>query len=261
MTPEYLYILLAGALVCTAAYALRLRRYQLKAWSALPALALSILLGVALAKVFYVLPLISRVWPRYGWASFLRMKESEFSFIGACAGACLGTALSAKLTRQSVARALDAFAPAGALMAAVARAGEYCLGTLGVGQYMENGFFPIAVQNEWGEWFAAVFILEAVLALLCAAGSFLLSRKPSQPAGTAFRRTLFYLALPQIFSESLRAQSMKWGFVRIEQVMCAVVVVALVYIACTLFRAERKPLRRYAPCLYMFISIVVMVGV
>ena len=68
MTPEYLYILLAGALACTAAYALRLRSRQLKAWSALPALALSILLVIALCVASVMkqrsLPKPRRLWRR-----------------------------------------------------------------------------------------------------------------------------------------------------------------------------------------------------
>jgi hypothetical protein len=35
-----------------------------------------------------------------------------------------------------------------------------------------------------------------------------------------FLRTLFYLCLPQIFCESLRAMSIKWLFVRSEQLFC-----------------------------------------
>ena len=37
-----------------------------------------------------------------------------------------------------------------------------------------------------------------------------------------FARALLWLAVTQIFCESLRAETLRWGFVRVQQIQCAV---------------------------------------
>ena len=56
------------------------------------------------------------------------------------------------------------------------------------------------------------------------------------------------LALPQIYCESLRARCMKWGFVRVEQLLCGLLVLALIAYACYKLGSKKK--RRYWPVLW-----------
>ena len=51
-------------------------------------------------------------------------------------------------------------------------------------------------------------------------------------SGLRFEKTLYALCLCQILLENLRNQAMKWGFVYVEQVLCALVLLGLVLIAC-----------------------------
>ena len=56
-------------------------------------------------------------------------------------------------------------------MVAFARVSEKYLDMLGTGKYTDSEFlcrFPFAVSNEWGEWYLAIFMLEALAALVIA---------------------------------------------------------------------------------------------
>lgn len=224
--------------------------------------ALGVALAFLLAKTLYVALMAGKVWPRYGVRSFLRMDETEFSFLGGCLGMVLGMALTAKRFKIRSGLLLSAFAPAGALMAAGARAAEGFLGMQGVGKYVEIDAFarpPFAVSNEWGEWYWAIFLLSALAALIVAA-VFAFSKKEDAIVSLRFERTVYYLCVPQIFCESLRSMGMRWGFVRAEQVLCAVVIVGLLVYGC-LQTHPQGFFRRFGPVLGAFVSIAAIVGV
>lgn len=129
--------------------------------------ALGIILGTVCSKVLFVLIKAQEQLDNYGLAAFLRTQPAEFTFVGGCIGLELAVCLAARLCKQPVSSTLDAFAPAGALMAAVVRGSTYFLDRMsmvGVGDYVENEalcFFPVAVENEmlFG-WFYAVFMLD-----------------------------------------------------------------------------------------------------
>lgn len=228
--------------------------------TALTALAPGGVLGALLAKVLYFVLMLPYVWPRWGFAALLRMDPATFSFFGLCLGLCLGVALAARLTGHAAAQTMDGFAPALAVFVALARMGEYFLGVQGSGNYVENEalcFFPLAVQNEWDEWYWAVFMLSALMAALCAAGVLWRERRWKAVPGLAFRRTAFYLALPQVLCESLRAECMRWGFVKVEQVLCGVVIAGAVALSCLMARGRK----RWLPLLCTLVLIAGVVGV
>lgn len=231
---EYSLTLVAALLVCMAAGALRLQSRQRRGIVALPALVLSAVLGFALAKVGYVLMQWNFVGRRYGVQAFLRMDPTEFCFFMGCAGVALGMLLAAVICRRPVLRTMDAFAPGLALGVAVARMGEIFLDVAGTGAYVQNEalqFFPVAVVNEWQEWYYAVFMLSGVCALAVAAVWFFRRGDEARP-GLTFLRVAFYLALPQLFCESLRVEFMRWGFVKVEQLLCAVTAVGVIALHC-----------------------------
>ena len=219
---------------------------------------LSGLLGAGCARLGYVLLRID-IFP---WGNPLRAVTewdvNTLSYYGGAAGVALGAALAAGSTGKPVKEALGLFAPAGALLAALARFGEGFLGMLGVGMYLEDGFFPLAVRFTWdGEWFEsylAVFVLEGVFSLAACALS-LVHRKDSD----RFRRTVFYLCLPQILLESLRMQSISWLFVRAEQLTCFLICEGIL-VALALQSGRRGPGRWTAPVIGLAVCAVVIVG-
>ena len=262
MNTPYLITMASAALVSGAVFALRLHRRGIHPGLAAAGAAISALFGLLGAKLFYVALLFQRVWPRFGWEAFTRMRGAEFSFFGGCAGAALGMALTAKLFQKNARVFLGIFAPCGALMAAGARYAERYLGMLGVGSITTHPLFsrfPFAVENQWHEAFQAVFMLEALGALAVAAAFFLRRREDLLP-GLAMERTAFYLCLGQILFESLRSQGMKWGFVRVEQLLSAVCVMGLLFYGC-LKAEEGGGWKRFWPllcalaCIGLFIAV------
>ncbi len=239
MNLTYFVTLLIGAVLCAGLFSWKLSRAGLKPAAAWLTLPLAVLLGLAASKVVYFLLEFRDQFVTYGWAGLLTDRPKEFSFIGGALGVVLAVILVSRWARQPVWRMLDAFAPCGALMAAITRACEGLLdpaAMIGVGEFVENEahwFFPVAVENAmFYSWFYAVFMMEALFALIVAVASFLLSHRGKAAPGRVFLHTAFYLALPQIFSERMLSQCMSWGFVRIEQLLCAVIVFAVILCAC-----------------------------
>lgn len=258
----WLFLLLSLAL-CTAWLAVRANKRGMKLAPVFTGVLLGAVLAFVVAKALYTVLLSSKVWPRYGWASLIRLEASEFSFIGGCLGMVLGMVISARLHKIQPASLLSLFAPAGALMAAGARAAECFLDMQGAGTYVENEAFarlPFAISNEWGEWFLAVFLLEALLALI-AAVVFAVRKKEDAIVSLRFERVVYYLCVPQIFCESLRALGMRWGFVRIEQVLCGVIIEGLLIYGCLQYTGAKGFWKRFWPCFAALGCVVVIVGV
>ena len=230
--PTYLLILLAGALVSALVYCFLNHKDKGVIGRACLTVLLSAALGFVCGKAFYMITEIDFTLA-YGFAdTLLSLEPIKFSFYGACMGACLGAALAGKWTGLKPMAALNRFAPAGILMAAVARFGESCMGLYGCGRNFDPEMdaalcvFPISVVNAFDEYFLAVFMLEG----LCCLGVFVLSAFVFRRA--RFMRSLFYFCLPQILCESLRMQSFVWHeFVKVEQLLCMVVmeIILLLY--------------------------------
>jgi hypothetical protein len=203
-------------------------------------------IGAVLAKLVYYLAMINFVM-MYGWLqSLVDVTMGTFSYYGGVAGFCLGVVLSACCTRQRPMELLNAFAPAGVLLAALARFGEFMLEGVGTRdmlywEHPEHCFFPLAVSNEYGEWLYAVFMLEGLLTLgvlvLC-----LTCFKKQR-----FLRSLFYLCLLQILCESLRTDSFTWLFVKVEQLICMLGAVGVLLVYCVKSPGVR---RRWMPIVY-----------
>lgn len=242
--PAYLLYLLPGAIVCALLFALRLKKATFPAKAAFAALPVCALFGFVLSKLVYVLCLISRLYPRYGMAAFTRMALTEFSFVGGALGVVLGVIVCAKVFRIPVMKLLDVFAPVGALLAAWVKGGEYFLDMHGVGAYLENEslyFFPLAVKNEWDEYFLAVFMIYAIFALIVAVISLAFSSRregSSKMSGLNFCLTSYHLAIILILCENLRVQTIKWGFVKAEQLFGALILLSILLPLC--IRAYRK---------------------
>lgn len=205
---------LAAALIIGAVlYAFRLRQRRLKPLAGLLALPLSGMLCAGFAWGFFAL-----------MQPYARFSVYRFSFFGGAVGLLLGTALAARLLRQPLRQAMDAYAPAFALQLSMARGAEYFMGDVGLGHYTEVPWLchpPLAMVNEWNEWYIAVFTIEALAALLIALLALCTEKKTRAP-GHSMLRVLYWLCVTQTAWEQLRTMPMTWGFVRAEQLLCAV---------------------------------------
>lgn len=178
------------------------------------------------ARLSYCLARFSFYFLEMGPASVLRTWEGGFMLYGAAFGALLAAGLLARHRGAGVAETLDELAVPGLLAVAVGRLGEGLTGE-GVGAWVESEAlmrFPLAVQNEFGEWQLAVFVLEAAAALLMA----LCVLRIPIGGGERITTALLLYACCQVVLESLRMDAcLKVGFVRVNQVISAVVILAV----------------------------------
>ena len=103
---------------------------------------------------------------------------------------------------------------------------------------------PIAVCNEYGEWQLAVFLFAALTALVL----LFYAMRVKAGSGERMLSALLLYACCQVVLESLRMDScLKVGFVRVSQVISAVVILGITAIRA--YRSGGKPLmlRRAAP--------------
>lgn len=226
---SYLLFLAGSALLCYVLFAFSARRRmrlgagRAAALSAL-SLGLGILLGLIGAKLLYFLFRFNYLLKTGVGGWLLSLKEDELSYYGGAAGVCLAVFFAAKILGEKPGKALNAFAACGALLAALARFAEYWLGSLGTGDYLEEALpFPFAVSEVWNpdfpEYYLAIFMLEGILYLRVAV--FALQNREDR---LCFLRTVFYLCLAQVICESMRAESIRWLFVRYEQLLCYLIV-------------------------------------
>lgn len=257
----YLFWMTGSALIAAVLHYFTARKLKKRTPLVLLTLLLGTVLGAVLARLGYCLLQMDYA-VGYGLEYTLFSDDmSLMSFFSGMLGAIFGALLAAKCTGNPVMPALNAFAPAGALMASLARFGEHFLGQICMGNYLEDEalcFFPLAVRNEWDEWYLAVHLYTGLLYLIVAVVSLVKFKEKR------FLRTLFYLCLVQIFCESLRNQSLIWSqFIRVEQLICMVTV--LVILALLGFRAQPKK-HRFVPvmagllCAGVFVAVEFAVG-
>ena len=227
----HLTFMCQSALVCMIfAYLLQIRVAGpvKSAWLSITQIVLGEGLGLLFAKGVYFLIRIEYLTKQGAWKYFTALNLEEICFFGGVAGGILAVAISARIFELPVRKVLNAFAPAGALLIALARFAEYYLGGLGWGEPTNIGLaeetvlkFPWGIAIDWFgdgsymEYHLAVFMYEGFAA--AAAAVFALVRSQDRDC---FIRTLFYICLAQILLESLRETSIVWLFVRVEQLLC-----------------------------------------
>lgn len=172
-------------------------------------------------------------------------------YVYAFGGGVLGfvAALWVMRLRRPVREVSEAFVPVGMLAVCLLRLAE-ALSDFGWGDMLENTLFqryPFAIENMYGEWCAAVFNLEALCALVILAA---LLCRPGRRLETA----LVWWAVTQIFCESLRVESIQWGFVRVQQLL-SVIIVAAVMLSTGRRAASVKAWIVYAACIGVIIFI------
>ena len=216
---------------------------------------LALPLGLIGARVFYCLCRLT-VFMELGMGNMLRLWDGGYAMWGAAGGAVIAALLTAKITRQSAARILDAMAAPAALVMALGRFAEFFSGE-GIGLEVENAFFqrfPFAVFDaDWEVWFWAIFLLEGIAALTILA--VLLAKKHGKPGDHAKLFLVLYCSA-QILLESLRRdQFLRWLFVRVSQLTAVLVLGGLMFYA--LYKWVKAPADQRMPKKQLIINWVV----
>ena len=259
----YVGILAGGAVLCTALYALYLKKYGKKtaiAWAALP---MGAVLGVALSKLVYLIMTQATYLSVHG---FPVSSPAPWSVFGGLLGVYLGVWLAGRLLSEKGNMYLELFASFGMLLIAVMRAAEFSLDQYGLGELVQNEalqFFPVCWSvSMWGRsvWYMAVFVWEAAWALLLFVLCLVRQGKRGPSRANGLSMTLFYFCLGQMLFESLRVECIRLGFLRLEQLVSAVVCFALVCVLCKQYQNARNVFVRWLPALLTLCGIGAMVG-
>ena len=222
------------------------------------------LLGFLFAKFFYIITMeTSNIWYWGEWGPSLSLEPSLFCFVGGGIGVWLGVWLAAKITGYTPAgKLLDRFALPGALLVAGLRMAEIELGSLGTGRFIEvpenSAYLILAVYNRYGEPHVALFVWEAVAAAVI--GLLSLRNETNCRPGQRFMTAVFRLCTCQILLENMRSRALMWGFVRVEQLLCAVILMILMLLACA-HNTKKQGVVRFLPALYLFLCIAAIIGI
>lgn len=185
------------------------------------------LMGARLAYVLFCMDIFFYDW---GLPAIFDLRVGSCLMYGGILGALLGGAILARLRKVSVPYTLDELAVPGLTAIAICRFAE-AFTTEGIGPILESEalcFFPIAVPNEYGEWNLAVFMLEALAALGII---MVLLRIRPQKEGERILTALLLFSCCQIPLENLRWDNyLRIGFVRVSQVIAALVIFAVTFI-------------------------------
>ena len=257
----YIACLIVSAVIGVGLLLLRYRRNQRDLNMTILFAVLSVPLGIVCAKLFYALARFSYLYGVFGVEGLVRFKVGEFAFTGAILGVLLAAGITARVTQRRFSAVLDMVAPQAMLIAALARFSEYFT-QFGVGDYVADTnlqFFPLALPNVYDEWYAAIFMLEGTVALIA---YIMLSSKKFPQSIHKGELALLIFALSQVFLESLRTETLKWGFVRVQQLSSVV-------IACVIFTVNAVSARKHGAPLrgllinagVMFLGVAVCVGV
>ena len=224
------------------------------AWAAL----IMIPLGVLFARAGYWLVSWSRVTQLT--VGFFDLRRGGFFLYGAMAGCALGLWITARITGESFPRLADAAAAPGALVICLSRLAENLAGT-GFGRNILDWFspwmqqssiawedpsilfrFPFAMQDRYGEWNFNIAVLEALAAGVILAA--LLRVRTARAGGRAVLLLALYASMQAILESMRQDAVLKWGMVRVSQLLSAVaVVLALILCAAPLLREGWRPVR------------------
>lgn len=241
MTGFFLTHEMAVGIVCAAACVLTVTsavRAKLGWLAGVWMSAFSLILCLLGARGYYIA--VADLTGAGYWGPFFSELPYDYAFGGGVLGFLAALALTSVLTRQPFDRTADAFVPAGLAAVAGLRLAE-ALSDFGWGDIVDAAWmqrYPFAIQNMYEEWCAAVFNLEALCALAVLAAVLLCGERLK---GRRLLTALTWWAVTQIFCESLRVESIQWGFVRVQQLFSAVTVAAVILIGTIRLKgAQRK---------------------
>ena len=229
---------------------------------------LSLPLGALGARLLYYIACL-----KFDFEDFFRFADGGFALYGMVIGVALASVITARITGVSGGRLLDQVCAPAALTIGLCRLAEGLVGQ-GYGWYVADWFdpemgmsfvhledysfferFPFAIMDMYEEWSWAVFVWEAIVAFaLCIA----LVKVSGRRDGYRARLFLVAYAAMQALNEGLRQDAvLRLGFVRINQVLSAVIIAAFLYFAC---RALPKG-KRIRPSVIAWAGTLVSMGV
>ncbi|MBR6030010.1 MAG: prolipoprotein diacylglyceryl transferase [Clostridia bacterium] len=244
-----------AALLWTGA---NLRRAGLKAETASWFAVFSLPLAFVFARLGYCLMIVDQLIGDEDFAFILRVSEGGFILWGAVLGGWLAAWLTGRITRQSAGSIADAAILPACLLIALGRiAAGLIFKDQGIGFELAEWFnpeetdwasrysllaledfslfehLPFAVTNYYGDWCWAIFVPEALWALVMA---LLLRRGSPRPGGRTARFILLYACSQITFEAMLRGEvlHLPWlGFVRANQILCAAAILIVWGLALT----------------------------
>ena len=194
------------------------------------------------SRAAYILIRLNFITVDFAGDFVYRMDFGGYALIGGIAGFWLAAWIFARVSKTPFVKIVDLATPAALLVLAGVRISEMFT-TSGIGGYVDNEalqWFPLAVQNTYGEYIAPIFFWEALAALLLCIGLILWTRRAERPTGDAALVAMLLFGGAQILLESLRADDLiRFGFVRVNQLFS----VGLVLFAITVW-AKRAKLKR-----------------
>ena len=189
--------------------------------------ALAPLLAAFFSHLCYCLVCIAEVSYSQTIGFWFAFWQNGQMMYGGILGALIALAIAGGKDRL---RLMDAYAPSAALMIAFARVAEGFYGQ-GYGEYWYEEStlpcrFPFMVYDPYYEsWAWALFMAGALIAAVLFV--LLLIRKPAFP-GDGMLTLLGLYASAQVVLESLRRDEfLRWGFVRVEEVLSGAVILAV----------------------------------
>lgn len=214
---------------------------------------LAIVLGVLGARVGFCLAAWDYV-AQDGLTFMLEFTRGGFMLYGALTGCAVALVIACRICKTCPACAADALAAPGMVMIALCRLAEGLV-EQGYGWPIADWFmedtsmslftwadpsvlyrFPFGVADYYGGYKWAVFVFEALVAIGIAIALTRLTVK--RAGGRAVMMVLLYAAT-QLLCESLRQDSvLRWGFVRVNQIVGAVLI-ALVLVLCFCLTKQR----------------------
>ena len=220
---------------------------------------LAIVLGVLGARVGFCLAAWDYV-AQDGLTFMLEFTRGGFMLYGALAGCVAALVIACRICKTCPACAADALAAPGMVMIALCRLAEGLV-EQGYGWPIADWFmedtsmslftwadpsilyrFPFGVADYYGGYKWAVFVFEALVALGIAIALTRLTVKRS--GGRAVMMVLLYAAT-QILCESLRQDSvLRWGFVRVNQIVGAVLIAGVLVLCFCL--TKNRDWRKFA---------------
>lgn len=210
-----------------------------------------------------------------GFGFFFQFTRGGYMLYGALAGGALALWLTARITGESFARMADHLAAPLMVLILFGRLAEGLVDQ-GYGWCVEDWFMedsgmslfvleepdffyrlPFAVADMYGNYNWAVFVFEALCAgvialILCRCNT-------AKQGGKALLMLLLY-ASTQILCESLRQDAvLRWGFVRINQVVSAVLIAGILTL-CYVLAQPRKARQLASSVAVMVISMLMVMA-
>ena len=230
---RFLITLAAGILAAGVWFAFDLKRDRFRSLIVFPAFAAGIAGALILGKAGFLL-FHAHYFTLYGAGCLIRTDPAEFSFVCACCGFALGVYLACRAAKVPGRKALNCFAAAGCLLAAVAKFAEVFAGDLALVELYTFGmeemtpesplaFFPLAVTDDWGQVMLSASTVEALWAILCIPAICAIRKKD----GNGFAFGAFTLCACHFFIDTVKIVSIVFYYVHAEQVICAAIMLAI----------------------------------